>query len=442
MATTSAFGWETPDDTDLVKDGAAAIRTLGSSIDTSMAELKGGTTGQVLSKTSNTDMDFTWVAQDDSNAIQNAIVDAKGDLIAASAADTPARLAVGNNGETLVADSSASTGLRWQGDYAAGKNKIINGDFSVWQRGTTVTFANPTSGGFVSDRWQYLCDDGGASSGSKTISQQTFTPGAAPVAGYEGQFFIRVNSTVASSTETYSFLAQLIEDVRTFAGQTITISFWAKAAANTTMQSLAIRQSFGSGGSSAVDTTVTTSIAVTTSWQRFSYSVAVPSVSGKTIGASSFLRIGLFNPTQATFTLDFWGVQVEAGSVATAFQTATGTIQGELSACQRYFYNHISNGTLNTFGIGYYYNSTELQSVISFPVTMRTAPTLIATSGSNYYSFERANGSDGIDSWTIQRPSLSCSAIKNTTDASGTGGEAGTLEVRNASASISFSAEL
>jgi hypothetical protein len=72
MATTTAFGWETPDDTDLVKDGAAAIRTLGSSIDTSMAELKGGTTGQVLSKTSNTDMDFTWIAQDDMSLTINA----------------------------------------------------------------------------------------------------------------------------------------------------------------------------------------------------------------------------------------------------------------------------------------------------------------------------------------------------------------------------------
>ena len=113
MASTSAFGWETPDDTDLVKDGAAAIRTLGNSIDTSMADLKGGTSGQVLSKASNTDMDFTWVAQDDSNAIQNAIVDAKGDLIAATAADTPARLAVGTNGQVLTADSTASTGLAW-----------------------------------------------------------------------------------------------------------------------------------------------------------------------------------------------------------------------------------------------------------------------------------------------------------------------------------------
>lgn len=113
MATTTAFGWPTPDDTSLVKDGAAAIRSLGQAIDTSMAELEGGTTGQVLSKTSNTDMDFTWVTPDDANAIQNAIVDAKGDLIAATAADTPARLAVGTNGQVLTADSTASTGLAW-----------------------------------------------------------------------------------------------------------------------------------------------------------------------------------------------------------------------------------------------------------------------------------------------------------------------------------------
>ena len=97
MPTTSNFGWTTPADTDLVKDGALAIRTLGNGIDTSMAQLKGGSTGKVLSKTSNTDMAFTWVTQDDANAIQNAIVDAKGDLIAATANDTPARLAVGKS---------------------------------------------------------------------------------------------------------------------------------------------------------------------------------------------------------------------------------------------------------------------------------------------------------------------------------------------------------
>jgi len=124
MATTTNFGWETPDDTDLVKDGALAIRTLGSAIDTSLVDLKGGTTGQVLSKTSNTDMDFTWVTSDDANAIQNAIVDAKGDLITATAADTPARLAVGTNGQVLTADSTTATGLKW-GTVSSGALTLI-----------------------------------------------------------------------------------------------------------------------------------------------------------------------------------------------------------------------------------------------------------------------------------------------------------------------------
>jgi hypothetical protein len=114
MATTTTnFGWDIPQSTDLVKDGATAIAALGQDIDTAMVDLKGGTTGQVLAKASGTDLDFSWVAQDDSNAIQNAIVDAKGDLIAATAADTPARLAVGTNGQLLTADSTAATGLAW-----------------------------------------------------------------------------------------------------------------------------------------------------------------------------------------------------------------------------------------------------------------------------------------------------------------------------------------
>jgi hypothetical protein len=85
MATTPIYNWSIPDNTDLVKNGALAIRTLGDAIDTTMATMT-----------------------------PKSIVDAKGDLIAASAADTPARLAVGNNGETLVADSSTSTGLKWK----------------------------------------------------------------------------------------------------------------------------------------------------------------------------------------------------------------------------------------------------------------------------------------------------------------------------------------
>lgn len=136
MANTTNFGWETPDDTDLVKDGAAAIRTLGSSIDTSFVDLKGGTTGQILSKASNTDLDYTWINNDQgditevqagtgisvtsgtgpipviSNTVATAF-DAKGDLIVGTAADTFAKLTVGANNTVLTADDSTSTGLKW-----------------------------------------------------------------------------------------------------------------------------------------------------------------------------------------------------------------------------------------------------------------------------------------------------------------------------------------
>jgi len=103
MATTTPnFGWAVPTSTDLVKDGAVAIETLGDSIDASLVDLKGGTTGQVLAKASGTDMDFSWVAQDDSNAIQNALLTTTGDTIYASGASTPARLGIGSTGQVLT----------------------------------------------------------------------------------------------------------------------------------------------------------------------------------------------------------------------------------------------------------------------------------------------------------------------------------------------------
>ena len=132
MATTTTnFGWDIPQSTDLVKDGATAIAALGQDIDTALVDLKGGTTGQVLAKASGTDLDFSWVAQDDSNAIQNAIVDAKGDLIGATAADTPARLAVGTNGQVLTADSTAATGLAWSTPASGDLVRIATTSFTT-----------------------------------------------------------------------------------------------------------------------------------------------------------------------------------------------------------------------------------------------------------------------------------------------------------------------
>ena len=139
---TTNFGWVMPTSTDLVTDLPADFAVFGQGVDTTLVDLKGGTTGQVLSKATNTDMDFTWTTTDDTNAIQNAIVDAKGDLIAASAADTPARLAVGTNGQVLTADSTAATGIKWAASAAGGKVLQV-------VQGTTTTTTSVTSSSFT-----------------------------------------------------------------------------------------------------------------------------------------------------------------------------------------------------------------------------------------------------------------------------------------------------
>ena len=141
---TTNFGWQMPTSTDLVTDLPADFEVFGQAVDTALVDLKGGTTGQVLSKTSGTDMDFTWVDTDDTNAIQNAIVDAKGDLIAASAADTPARLAVGANGTVLTADSAEATGLKWATPAAAGGKvlQVIMGTVATAISSSTFSYVD------------------------------------------------------------------------------------------------------------------------------------------------------------------------------------------------------------------------------------------------------------------------------------------------------------
>jgi hypothetical protein len=146
MATTTPnFGWAVPTSTDLVKDGAVAIETLGDSIDASLVDLKGGTTGQVLAKASGTDMDFSWVT--DATGIPATIFDAKGDIIAATAADTASRLAVGANNTVLTADSSTATGLKWAA--AAGGGKVLQVVNATYGTTVTVTTASFTDTGLT-----------------------------------------------------------------------------------------------------------------------------------------------------------------------------------------------------------------------------------------------------------------------------------------------------
>jgi hypothetical protein len=321
--------------------------------------------------------DIATVVSTSSLAIANTIplstVTAKGDLIAASGASTVTNLAVGADGTTLVANSASATGMAWAGPtFTAGKNKVINGDFGIWQRGTTAT---PVSGyGFGPDR--FLTYSFGTS--TSTISQQTFTPGTAPIAGYESQYFCRI-----ASTNSNTFIENRIEDVRTFAGQTVTLSFWAKSAS---AQSLSINayQNFGTGGSSTVTALSAYAPAITTSWARYSVSFNFASIAGKTIGTGGYLILNWYGAINNN--LDLWGVQLEAGSVATPFTTATGTLQGELAACQRYYFKLGGEiATQFTIRQGGYYDANYIGFYCPYPQPMRVAPSVTAVGNPQVY---------------------------------------------------------
>jgi hypothetical protein len=241
----------------------------------------------------------------------------------------------------------------------------------VWQRGTT--FTSPANGAYTADRFKYAKDG----TGTETVSQQAFTAGTAPVSGYESQYFLRCAST-AAGTSTFMQMSQPIEDVRTFAGQTVTLSFWAKS--DTARSSfIYAEQNFGSGGSATVQYLSMGSASTTTSWQRFTFAVALTSISGKTVGTSSYLEFFIrLGAVASGATLDIWGVQVEIGASATSFQTASGTIGGELALCQRYYYrataannyaymNALAGSSTTTAAIGN----------LTIPVTMRTNPSSV-----------------------------------------------------------------
>jgi hypothetical protein len=249
-------------------------------------------------------------------------------------------------------------------------NKVINGGFDVWQRGTSISVT--TTSTFTADRWLCAFDGTGA---TRTVSQQAFASGSVPAPFFgEAPYFLRFAQTVAGSGGTFNTFGQRIEDVRTLAGQPVTVSFWAKASATTTLPNVKLTQNFGSGGSSAVVTTVATSVAVQTGWNYYAFTVTVPSIAAKTIGANSYLQLDMFLPINVTSQVDVWGVQLEGGLVASPFSRMGGSIESELSACQRYYYRQ-TLGSGQSFGWGQCTGTSTAVVGIKFPVTMRVAPT-------------------------------------------------------------------
>jgi len=270
------------------------------------------------------------------------------------------------------------------------RNKIINGGFDIWQRGISQT-ANGDGFGYGSDdRW------GNYGFGStKVHSQQLFTLGQMDVPG-NPRYFSRtvVTSAVGAANSVRKY--QNIESVRTLAGQTATLSFWAKADAT---KNIAVEfvQGFGSGGgaSTAITGIGIATFALTTSWQRFTTTVSLPSITGKVLGTDNKDYLGIvfwfdsgsdFNSRtnslgQQSGTFDIANVQLEAGPVATPFeQRPVGT---ELTLCQRYY--ETGNVIISNNAAHVYLNQW-------YKVTKRTSSPVISVSAGGATWLSTADG--------------------------------------------------
>ena len=259
------------------------------------------------------------------------------------------------------------------------RNAIINGNFDVWQRGTSgssnVTFF------YVADRWKNY----GIGS-TNAVSLQTFTIGQTDVPNQPLNFHRSVVTSSAGSSN-FAMTQQRIEDVRTFSGQTVTLSFWAKADASKNI-AVEFSQDFGSGGSTSVLGIGVQTCNLTTAWQKFTVTATLPSISGKTLGLSNVVDVTFWYDAGSNYnsrsntlgqqsgTFDLAQVQLEVGSAATPFERRS--YGNELSRCQRYYEksagdNYQWSGNSTGFGGNTYFNSAD------FKVTKRAAPTMTST---------------------------------------------------------------
>jgi len=259
------------------------------------------------------------------------------------------------------------------------RNKIINGGFDIWQRGTSQT----SSGYGSDDRW--FNENLGS---TKTASRQTFTLGQTDVPA-NPKYFSRTVVTSVAGVANYASKKQSIEGVTTFAGQSATLSFWAKADA---AKNIAVEfvQAFGTGGSpSATITSIgVTTFALTTTLQRFTVTISIPSISGKTLGtnaddclvanfwfdAGSNYNARTNSLGQQSGTFDIANVQLEAGSSPTPFEQRP--IGMELDLCRRYFESGTCVGPASSVLIVIPYYPKRIISINSVTTTARTTSNL------------------------------------------------------------------
>ena len=287
MASSTFYGWAEPDNTDLVTNGALAMRTLGNAIDASV-----------------------WSV----------------------------------------------------GQGQAGKNKIINGSMAVAQRGTTFS----TGSVYTVDRWY--------ADAATTIARDAGTSGI--------PFSLKITNSTGNPAIRQAIELPATGNAGQFVvGSTWTISYYAKRSTGTSNAAAYIAFNNGLGGGAPTSIFSSTTMGtVTTSWQRFSATFTISASIG---GSDNCIAVVPYVASGA-FAGDTWftGVQLEQGSKATPFQTASGnSIQNELAMCQRYYLRITPSAALGRLGVGDCYGTTTAQIGFNFPVTMRIAPTALEQNG-------------------------------------------------------------
>jgi hypothetical protein len=283
--------------------------------------------------------------------------------------------------------------------YVAGKNFIINGGMDIWQRGTSIAFTSTRV--YTTDRFQALQ----ASGGNCTVSRQA-TGDTTNLPNI--QYAARVGRDSGTTQTGIVYFAQTIETINSvpLAGQTVTVSFYARKGANfsATSDILNVVLATGTGtdqnilaGFTGSATPISTTKTLTATWQKFTASATL---------ASTTTEIGFYvnyTPTGTAGAADYFeitGVQLEEAASASDFSRAGGTIALELAACQRYYWRSVSVGSsaVPFFGNMLALTTTTASGQMILPVTMRTFPSSIDVIAATNYGIQYSAGRYGCTS--------------------------------------------
>jgi hypothetical protein len=323
----------------------------------------------------------------------------------------------------------------------AGKNAVINGGMDIWQRGTSMA---GTSTAFSADRWQAYRSVTGSTFSRQATGDTTNLP--------DIQYCARIQRDSGNTSSSTIYFSQSIENANSisFIGKTYTVSFWARKGAT-----MSTNLDFYVGAGTGTDGNITTgsgwtgntyytvaSIALTTTWTRYTYSGTV-ATDKKQMGI--IFGYGGTGTAGATDYFEVTGVQLELGNAATPFSRNGGTIQGELAACQRYYYRLTStDDVFSRFAFGSATASTNGQFLFNFPVQMRVKPSALDTSAASTLSlWDGATDSFVTAISGMTRQSVNNASVDFTTAATMTQYRPYWAISRNTtSAYVGFSAEL